>query len=213
MDRSSGNASGTWNSSKTLSALAMLRNLTSSEPKGADSWGDRDVQEAFSSGKTAMAITWFSHIPDILNASAKNNLSVAVIPLPGHITEGESHRGITVAMDGIGIIQGGSHDQAIRFLTWFFSPGEQLVYASSGHQPSLVPVLDSFQYLSLNPYNRAFPESMRMGITTVKGNKSDSVRDLSENSVREYLLSGGSAEEGRKILDEASGRIDALIKG
>lgn len=210
--RSSGVASGTLNSNRALSALSMLRNLSASEPEGAEAWGDREVEEAFSSGRIAMAITWFSHFPRILNESAKNNLSVGVIPLPGQMTDGESHRGVTVSMDGIGLIQGGSNDQAILFLTWFYSPEEQLAYASSGHQPALVPVLDSFPYMSLNAYNRAFPESIRMGVTASKGKNAESVRAIYEDSIREVLASGSSPDEARKILDASSARIESLLK-
>ncbi|MFH0967281.1 MAG: extracellular solute-binding protein [Methanobacteriota archaeon] len=212
-DRSSGDVSGTWNSSKTLTAMAMLKNLSDSTPVGARTWGDKEVKEAFSSGRIALAVTWFSYFPDILNESGKNNLSIGVIPLPGQVISGESHRGITVSMDGIGLIQDGSQDNAIRFLTWFYSPEEQLAYASSGHQPAIVSVLDSFPYMSMNSFNRAFPESIRMGVTTVKGKNSEAVRVLCEESIRQILASGSTPEAMQNILDASSVRIKSLIKG
>ncbi|PKL60314.1 MAG: hypothetical protein CVV33_03315 [Methanomicrobiales archaeon HGW-Methanomicrobiales-4] len=211
VDRSSGEVSGRWNSTRTLSALEMFKNLSDRSPEGAGDWGDKEVREAFRSGRIAMAVTWFSKFPDILNESAKNNLSVGAIALPGQMIQDESHRGITVSMDGVGLVQGGSNDKALKFLTWLYSPEEQLAFASSGNQPALVPVLDSFQYMSLNPYNRAFPESIRMGVTTGKGKNSEAVRVICEETIREILSSGSTPGAARNILDASSERIDSLI--
>jgi ABC-type glycerol-3-phosphate transport system substrate-binding protein len=212
VDPSSGTVSGVWNSSKTLSALTKLRNFSALMPDNAGSWGDAEVQEGFSSGRIAMAVTWFSLFPKIFSAAEENNLSTGFIPLPGEIVGEESHRGITISMDGIGLVQGGSNDEGLRFLEWFYSPKQQIAYASSGHQPSLLPVLDSFTYLSLNSYNRGFPESMRMGVISPKGENAEEIRQVCENTIRDILSAPDSTpRDTQHILDASVARIESLI--
>ena len=211
MDRPQGKASGIWNSSKTESALLMLQNLSKSEPDGALQWGDREVIDAFNSGKVTMAITWFSRFPEIEAAGEEHNLSVGFIPLPGQTLNGVPHRGITVKMNGIGMVTGGSQERALAFLTWFYSPEEQLALASSGQQPSVVTVLDSYQYLSMNLYNRVFPESIRMGVTETKGKNTGAIRQICEETVREFLSSRETGTPPQQpILDISANMIDEL---
>lgn len=210
-DRTSGKVSGAWNSSRTASALTMLRNLSRSTPAGAQSWSDTEVRDAFSSGSIAMAITWFSLFPDILSDADKNNLSAGIMPLPGEITNEGSYRGISVQIDGIGVLSNGSEKKAVGFLEWFYSPQEQLHYASSGYQPALIPVLDSYTYLSMNQYNRAFPESMRMGVSGVTGNNSEIVRGICEETIRNYVYTDtpGTIQD---MLNASVVRLEPLIK-
>lgn len=190
----------------------MLRNLSRYEPHGSDKWGDQEVADAMSSGTTAMAITWFSQFPGIQSAAEKHNLSVGYTPLPGEITEAGSFRGITVRMDGIGVVRGGSQDRALEFLTWFYSPEVQYKYAESGYQPAAISVLDSFPYLSLNLYNRAFPESMRIGVTLEKGEHAEAVRLICEDAIRAILSAeeGKSPEEIMRILNASAASIDSI---
>jgi len=210
----SGTSSGSWNSSNTVSALLMLRNLSNLSPDGAFSWGDTHVADAFSSGKIAMGITWFSRFDSIESDSKLHNISARFIPLVGEVTDSGSYRGITVKIDGIAMIEGGNQDNAISFLTWFYSPDVQMSYAKSGIQPSLIPVLDSFSYLSLNGYNRAFPESMRVGVTAEKGQDTPAVRFICEESVQEILSMDDCSEEKiQDILDASVARIDLLTRG
>lgn len=202
-------ASGTWNSSKTVHALRMLQNLSGYEPAGADKWGDAEVAEAFGSGKAAIAITWFSRFPEMISRAEENNLTVGFFPLPGEIVDGESYRGITVRMDGIGIIDGGSPDAALNFLSWFYSPRTQLEWAQAGHQPSLIPVLDSYEYLSMSLYNRGVPESLRVGVTEGKGVHTGEIRKICEETVRAAIQSPVN-ESAFEILNASAARIDQV---
>ena len=212
VSRSSGYASGTWNSSEAVSALLMLKNLSGKQPPGAAFWGDAEVADAFSSGTIAMAITWFSRFNSINTAAKAHNISVAFIPLPGEITERGSFRGISVRMDGISLIQGGSQENGQKFLTWFYSPEVQMRYAESGYQPSLMQVQDTNAYLSMNGYNRAFPESMRVGVSQDKGERAGDIMHTCEESVSAVLaLNAGSPGEVKHILDASAARIDQGI--
>lgn len=141
-DPSSGKAVGTWNSSRTVSAMTALRNLSKYEPIEAEKWGDKDVPTALNSGTIALGITWFSQFPEIQSAAEEHNLSLGYIPLPGEITDDGSFRAITVRIEGIGLLKDGSQDRVKEFLTWFYSPEVQYSFAKTGHQPALLTVLD-----------------------------------------------------------------------
>lgn len=211
----SGKAAGTWNSSRTVAAMSALKNLSTYESVGAEKWGDKDVVTALDSGTIALGITWFSLFPDIQSAAEEHNLSLGFIPLPGEITDDGSFRAITVRIDGIGLLKDGSQDRAKEFLTWFYSPSVQYSFAKSGHQPALLTVLDSYPYLNMNPFNRAFPESMRVGVSAEKGQHADEVRNVTENAVRAIISPEGnkSREEILKILDTSAVLIDSIRKG
>ncbi len=210
-DRSSGLASGTWNSSRTIAAMTMIRNLTNYGPSDADTWGDKDVAEAISSGSLAIAITWFSQFSGIQAMSEEHNLSIGYIPLPGESMNDGSFRGITIRMDGIGIRKGGSEERALAFLTWFYSPDVQLSFGKNGHQPALISVLDSNSYLSMNPYNRAFPESMRVGVTAEKGEHAEAVRLICEDAINAIVSDDNMhSEEMMRILNASAASIDSI---
>ncbi|HWQ62964.1 MAG TPA: extracellular solute-binding protein [Methanospirillum sp.] len=208
-------AAGTWNSSRTVTAMTAMRNLSRYEPSGAEKWGDKDVAIALDSGTIAMGVTWFSQFPDIQSAAEEHNLSFGYIPLPGEITADGSFRAITVRIDGIGLLKDGSQDRAKEFLTWFYSPAVQFSLAESGHQPALLTVLDSYPYLNMNPFNRALPESMRVGVSAEKGQYADEVRNVTENAVNAIISPEGnvSQEEILKILDTSAGVIDSIRQG
>jgi|GEM_PF-1618196 len=213
-DSSSGVAAGTWNSSRTVSALNEMRNISRYEPAGAEKWGDQDVADAISSGIIAMGITWFSQFPGIQNAAQEHNLSLGYLPLPGEITHEGSYRAITVRVDGVGILKDGSRDRAEDFLSWFYSPAVQLSFAESGHQPALLTVLDSYPYLSMNSFNRAFPESMRIGVSSEKGEMAESVRHACEEAVQAIVspVDTVSPEEMLQILNRSASSIDSIKK-
>jgi ABC-type glycerol-3-phosphate transport system substrate-binding protein len=191
----------------------MLRNLSRSEPEGAEKWGDREVIDAFSSGNLAMTVTWFSRFPEMISAAEQRNISVGFFPLPGQVTDSGSHRGVTVKMNGIGIMAGGSAERSMHFLTWFYSPRVQLEWAASGHQPGLVPVTDSNEYLSMNLYNRGFPESLRMGVIEMKGEKSAEIRKICEETVSDFISPSPVPQEEQDLssLDRSAARIDRLV--
>jgi len=212
---SSGMAAGTWDSTRTSAALSAMRNVSRYEPAGAERWGDKDVADALDSGAIAMGITWFSQFPGIQAAAQKHNLSLGYLPLPGEITDEGSFRAITVRMDGLGILKDGSKDRAEEFLNWFYSPAVQLSFAESGHQPALLTVLNSFQYLSMNPYNPALPESMRNGVSIEKGEDSENVRPVCEGAVKAIVSSKGvvSPEEISTILHASAASLDSIKKG
>jgi len=211
---SSGVATGTWNSSRTVSALCAMRNISRYEPAGAEKWGDKDVADALGSGAIAMGITWFSQFPGILGAAQGHNLSLGFLPLPGEITDEGSFRAITVRIDGVSILKDGSRDRAEDFLAWFYSPAVQLSFAESGHQPALLTVLDSYPYLSMNPFNRALPESMRIGVSTEKGEHAEAVRHVCEEAVQAIVSPDGnvSREEMLQILNNSASSIDSIRK-
>ncbi|HWQ66773.1 MAG TPA: ABC transporter substrate-binding protein [Methanospirillum sp.] len=179
--------SGFNDNAKVHAAADMLRNLSALEPGGAEGWGDQEVIDALLSGKTTMAITWYSLFPKIDDAAAEKNLSIGFKPLPGEICEGVSHRGIQVRVYGIGVTVGASDELADSFLNWFYSPEVQLRYARDGHQPAILAVIDSPAYLSMNLYNRGFPESMRVGVTLPKGSDSEKIRSACEAGIRRYI--------------------------
>jgi len=213
-DPSSGKAAGTWNSSRTIAAMSMMRNLSRYEPNGAEKWNDTDVADAISSGSIVMAITWFSQFPKIQSAAEEQNLSLGFMPLPGEITSEGSFRAITVRVDSIALLKDGSREKALAFLNWFYSPEVQLSFARSGHQPALLTVLDSYPYMNMNLYNRAFPESMRVGVSGEKGEYADAVRLVCEETVNTILSPDGneSPEEVMRVLNASAALIDFIRK-
>ncbi len=211
-DRSSGFASGFWNRSSTISGLMMLRNLSHQQISGSDNWNDNDVINALLNGKVAMVITWFSNFPEIQDRANRQNISIGYMPLPGADTPAGSHRGILVRMDGIGIMNNGSSERAIAFLNWFFSPDVQFTYAQSGHQPAVVSMLDSYPYLSLNLFNRAFPESMRVGVSSMRNDTSCAIREECEQFIRMMLSESHlSSDRVNDALNESAMSIDRII--
>jgi ABC-type glycerol-3-phosphate transport system substrate-binding protein len=208
LDRT-GHASGTWNTTDSISALLVFRNLSDQQPPGAGSWTDADVAEAFSTGKLAMAITWFSRFSDLQSAADEHNLSVDYMPLPGEMTDKGSHREISVRISGISLINGGDKEKSEAFIAWLYSPEVQMEYAKAGYQPSIVQVQDSYPYLSLNGYNRAFPESMRVGITPEKDASAVDARKAGDGLVRQILASGSrSPQDLKPILDSSAASLD-----
>jgi ABC-type glycerol-3-phosphate transport system substrate-binding protein len=207
-----GQASGTWNSTATVHALMMLQNLSTYEPVGSHTWDNTDVRDALVSGKIAMAITWFSQFPMIEQAAIAQNISIGYMPLPGQIRDDGSHRGIAVRITGIGLLSDGSIDKGQAFLNWYFSPEVQFERAESGYQPSVLPVLDSYPYLSLSLYNRAFPESVRVGVTDVKGHDMDEIRSLIHEQIKEILDQNLSPAQIRSALDSSALSIDQISR-
>ena len=211
LDRSSGLASGFWNRSSTISGMMMVRNLSHQRISGSDNWNDNDVIDALLNGKAAMVITWFSKFPELQDRANRQNISIGYMPLPGAETPTGFHRGILVRMDGIGIMNNGSSERAVAFLNWFFSPDVQFTYAQSGHQPAVVSVMDSYPYLSLNSFNRAFPESMRVGVS-MRNDTSGAIREECERFIRTMLSESDLSSNGVNVaMNESARSIDRII--
>jgi multiple sugar transport system substrate-binding protein len=154
---------GILNSDAGVKALEYYIALSKFAPPGSENYYWTECLTAFQQGTVATAMDYYAFFPGLLtedkNPYAK---STGFFAAPGQTgPDGESRRFISIGGQGMSVSLYSKHqEQAKAFIEWFCKDENQLKWAKLGGFSTSKKVLESEEFLTMNPYNPAFVESM-----------------------------------------------------
>jgi multiple sugar transport system substrate-binding protein len=162
-DKQTYKVDGILNSDEGVKALEFYVALSEFTPPGSENYYWNECLTAFQQGKVTMAMDYFAFFPGLLSEE-KNPYasSTGFFAAPGHTgSDGEYRRYISIGGQGMSISNYSKHqNEAKDFIKWFCKDENQLKWAKLGGFTTVKKVLDSEEFLAMNPYNPAFVESM-----------------------------------------------------
>ena len=154
---------GILNNEAGVKALEFYVDLAKSAPPGSENYYWDACLTAFQQGKVAMAMDYFAFMPGLV-AEEKSPYakSTGFFAGPGQTgPDGEFRRYISIGGQGMSVSAYSKHqDEAKQFIKWFCKDENQLKWAKLGGFATAKKVLESDEFLKMNPYNPAFVESM-----------------------------------------------------
>ncbi|MBD3183028.1 extracellular solute-binding protein [Candidatus Poribacteria bacterium] len=155
---------GILNSDEGVKALEFYVDLAKFTPPGSENYYWNECLTAFQQGKVSMAMDFFAFFPGLL-AEDKSPYadSTGFFAAPGQVGEdGEFRRYISMGGQGMSISSYSKNKEAAKqFINWFCKPKNQLKWAKLGGLAASSQVLESEEFLKMNPFNPAFVESLK----------------------------------------------------
>lgn len=152
---------GVVNSEKAIEALEFYKALYQFAPPGTDNAFYTEVNSAFINGQATMVMNYFAFLPDLLDPGKNPYANVT-----GYFSGPAGPYGDRyVALGGQGMsvlnyISDERKQASLDFIKWFASDEVQKQWAEVGGYTCNIAVLESEEFLSNTPYNKAFAESM-----------------------------------------------------
>lgn len=155
---------GILNSDVGVKALEFYVALAKFTPPGSENYYWNECLTAFQQGKVAMAMNYYAFLPGLL-ARDKNPYvdGTGFFAAPGQIgPDGQMRRFISIGGQGMSISMYSKNKKAAQqFIKWFAKDENQQKWAKLGGFSTFTKVLDSPEFLQMNPYNPAFVESLK----------------------------------------------------
>jgi multiple sugar transport system substrate-binding protein len=155
------NVLGVLNTSASVEALELYRELYSFAPPGTSNAFFAEMNDVFINGQAAMIMNYFAFFPALDNPEINPYRDVTgYFAMPAGPT-GERY----AALGGQGIsvnsyISDERKQAALDFIEWFAQPEVQQRWAELGGYTANIDVLNSEEFLTQTPYNAAFAETM-----------------------------------------------------
>lgn len=145
------------NNEGAVRALEFLRQLIKFGPPGAENLDYGQVMETLYNGSTAMCANYFAFFPEVVNRLGDK---VAFCPMPAQ----DGRRFVTLGGQGFSIsakVPAERQALAKKFIAWFLKKETQLKWITkpAGFTANTA-ILNSPEFRSATPYNRAFAESL-----------------------------------------------------
>ena len=154
---------GILNSDASVKALEYYMELAKSAPPGSENYYWSECLTAFQQGKVAMAMDFYAFFPGLV-AEDKNPYakSTGFFAAPGQTgPDGKFRRHISIGGQGMSVsAYSKNKDKALEYIKWFCKDENQLKWAKLGGFSTSKKVLESDEFLKMNPYNPAFVESL-----------------------------------------------------
>jgi len=155
---------GILNSDAGVKALEFYVDLAKFTPPGSENYYWNECLTAFQQGKVATAMDYFAFLPGLV-AKEKNPYAdgTGFFAAPGQTgPDGEFRRYISIGGQGMSVSMYSKHQkEALEFIKWFCKDENQLKWARLGGFATSRKVLESDEFLKMNPYNPAFVESLK----------------------------------------------------
>ncbi|TNC63233.1 extracellular solute-binding protein [Rubellimicrobium roseum] len=152
-----GEVVGILNSDINATAMQQMKDWLKYQPPGATNFGIAEEVDVFTQGRVFSAFQWaavgLSMIPESLQGK------VLVVPPPKHGTGDSAGRIYT--MGGQPWVLNAFNDDAhmrvgIDFLKWWYQPETAVEFARRGGNPADAATLNSPDFDTINPWNRAY---------------------------------------------------------
>jgi multiple sugar transport system substrate-binding protein len=148
---------GFLNTPANAKALEYQKQFVQYEPPGALNYGIAENIDAFTQGKTATSMMWAA--VGLAMITDQNRDKVMVVPPPGiKQSDGSIKRLYCIGGQPWVINNFATPEQKqviIDFLKWWYLPETQVEYAKNGGNPADKTTLESSNFDSINPWNRA----------------------------------------------------------
>jgi len=151
----------TIDSPQAVAALSFMKQLVGTSSEGGKAMGYSGVQTTFTSGRSAMAITFFAFFPAFASKDVNRDYwdKTGYFNLPAGPT-GKRY----TALGGQGMslnnhISAERKKEAIDFMMWFSKPEVQAKWAAMGGYSANMKVLGSEAFKKAAPYNPLFEEA------------------------------------------------------
>jgi multiple sugar transport system substrate-binding protein len=157
----SGEVEGILNSPENVEALEAYRKLYTFTPPNWSQAFFVENNQAFTEGLVAMAMNYFAFFPALANeATNPHAASTGYFANPPG-PNGDQHAAL--GGQGVSVIAySQNQEEAFKFLEWFIREDVQKKWAELGGYTCHAAVLNSEEFLSATPYNRAFADSMKI---------------------------------------------------
>lgn len=155
---------GILNSDAAVKALQYYIDLAKFAPPGSENYYWSECLVAFQQGNVAMAMDYYAFFPGLLDpAKAKHAKDTGFFAAPGQTgPDGKFRRFISIGGQGMSLSSySKNQEKAKEYMKWFCEYENQLKWAQLGGFATNQKVLDSPDFVKLNPYNPAFVESMK----------------------------------------------------
>ena len=155
---------GILNSDASVKALEFYLGLGKFAPLGSENYYWAECLAAFQQGTVAMAMDYYAFFPGLLDkAKAKHVEATGFFATPGQTgPDGKFRRFISLGGQGMSLSSYSKHqEEAKQYMKWFCEYANQLKWAQLGGFATNKTVLESDEFLTMNPYNPAFVESMK----------------------------------------------------
>jgi multiple sugar transport system substrate-binding protein len=152
---------GVVNSDRAVEALEFYKELYSFAPPGTNNAFYTEMNSVFVNGQATMVMNYFAFLPDLLNA--EKNPYADVTGFFSGPTGPYGDRYVALGGQGMSVLNYISDERkqaSLDFIKWFASDDVQQQWADVGGYTCNIGVLESEEFLSNTPYNRAFAESM-----------------------------------------------------
>ena len=152
---------GVVNSDRAVEALEFYKELYSYAPPGTNNAFYTEMNSVFVNGQATMVMNYFAFLPDLLNA--EKNPYADVTGFFSGPAGPYGDRYVALGGQGMSVLSYISDERkqaSLDFIEWFASDEVQQQWADVGGYTCNIGVLESEEFLSNTPYNRAFAESM-----------------------------------------------------
>lgn len=160
-DQATYQVNGILNSQKAIEALEFYKSLYKYTPPG---WGNafwRENNQAFAEGMVAMTHNFISFFPAMNNPSKNKYANVTGYFANPHGPSGD--RFTVLGGQGISLVSySKKRDLCFKFLEWWVRQDVQEKWARLGGASCNIKVNNSEAFLTAQPYNRVYMESMGM---------------------------------------------------
>lgn len=154
------NVLGVVNSPQAVAALELYKELYSFAPPGTNDAFFQEMNDAYMNGQAAMIMNYFAFFPVLDSDQNQFKDVTGYFSMPSG-PDGDRY----AALGGQGISINSYIDDARKqasfdFIEWFATPEVQQRWAELGGYTCNISILESEEFLSATPYNRAFAETM-----------------------------------------------------
>ncbi len=198
------------NSPKAVEAIQFYKDLyTNCQAPGLSNAANVETNNAFITGKAVMCMNYFGFFTDLVNP--------VINPLSGNTgffanpagPSGDQHAAL--GGQGISIISfiSAERRQAARdFIKWFAREDVQATWASMGGQTCNKNVLKSDAFLTAQPFNPAFAQSMNIVMDFWNIPQYSLLLDITQNELYHFIVDGnGTAQASMDSIAKKHNRI------
>ena len=154
------NVLGVVNSPEAVAALELYKELYSFAPPGTNDAFFQEMNDAYMNGQAAMIMNYFAFFPVLVSDQNQFKDVTGFFSMPAG-PDGDRY----AALGGQGIsinsyVDDTRKQASFDFIEWFATPEVQQRWAELGGYTCNIAILESEEFLSATPYNRAFAETM-----------------------------------------------------
>ena len=202
---------GYLNTEVNAKAMEYQKKFVQWEPPGALNYGISENIQAFTQGKTATSIMWAA--VGLAMITDQNRDKVMVVPAPGiRQADGSLKRLYCIGGQPWVINNFATPEQKqviIDFLEWWYSPAITLEYAKRGGNPADKATLESPQFDSINPWNRAMKYMIPLNRDFYHSPKYSELLSIQQEAFTAYVT--GAMNDPMKALNWAAARQQQVL--
>ncbi len=204
------NVLGVVNSPESVAALELYKELYSFAPPGTNDAFFQEMNDAYMNGQAAMIMNYFAFFPVLVSDQNQFKDVTGFFSMPAG-PGGDRY----AALGGQGISINSYIDDARKqasfdFIEWFATPEIQQRWAELGGYTCNIAILESEEFLSATPYNRAFAETMTFVKDFWNIPEFGQLLEPTQRYLSGYVVAGQFAS-AQEALDGLADEQDAIL--